>query len=234
MKSFSGLFFVVCLFCAVIAFPTSNLDDDAEIVVVPLEAQQKQTNYGDRTNKDVNNFDGAIATDFHPGFFPSTPVNSYNWNFGFFDRFHDIVRQLTERVHNIWSEVPVDSEKSEDTPNLKTNSTSRVEYIDGRKVVINDTFYVKESDFGTSVYNVRVIDVLPLEDDEITKAPIDAKPEFDVENVDVKTEIKSNIDDELDKGSPEELDNNNRDNEINKDIDDVEVKPSAELATPVV
>lgn len=108
-------------------------------------------------------------------------------------------------------------------------------YIDGRKVVINDTFYTKETDFGTSVYNVRVIDFLPL-NDETTSTTNDGQPELDVENVDDETDIKSNndADAELDKGSPEELDTNENENEINGDIDDVEVKTSAEAASPVV
>jgi len=235
MRGFSGLFFVVCLFGAVIAFPTSDLDDDAEIIVVPLEAQQEQTNFGGQTNKNVNNFDGTVTTDFHPGFPSFTPVNAYNWNFGFFDRFYDIVRQLRERVQNVWAEASIDSPNADSTPSVKTNSTSRVEYIDGRKVVINDTFYTKETDFGTSVYNVRVIDFLPQDDDEITSTTNDGKPELDTENIDDKTEIKPSTDGELDRGSPEELESNDNDNEIIQDIDDVEVKPSSDVpSSPVV
>jgi len=226
MRGFSGLFLVVCLFCAAIAFPTSDLDGDAEIVVVPLEAQ-------------LENGDGEIVTDadvakdtVHP-FFSFAPYNPFKWNFNIFDDFHNIVRQLRERVHNVWSESPVaggaDSEKSD--PTVKSNSTSRVEYIDGRKVVINDTFYTKETDFGTSVYNVRVIDFLPLDDETISTADNDQSG-LDVENIDDKTEVKPNNESELDKGSPEELDNNDNDNEINRDIDDVEVKSSP--ASPVV
>lgn len=225
MKGFCGLFVVVCLFCAVIAFPTSNLDEDAEIVVVPLEAQQVGGQAVTGTNEEA---------DSGSPFFSLAPYNPFRWNFGFFDDFHNIVRELRERVHNVWSDVPVDSDKSD--PNVKSNSTSRVEYIDGRKVVINDTFYTKETDFGTSVYNVRVIDFLPL-DDETTNTTNDGQPKLDVENVDDddETDIKSNNNDELDKGSPEELDNHENENEINGDIDDVEVKESAEVpASPVV
>lgn len=100
-----------------------------------------------------------------------------------------------------------------------------LKYIDGRKVVINDTFYTKETDFGTSVYNVRVIDFLPTNDDDDTTISTanDGQPELDVENVDDETDIKSNNNGELDKGSPEELDNKENENEINGDIDDVEV-----------
>jgi len=65
--------------------------------------------------------------------------------------------------------------------------------------------------------------------DETTSTTNDGQSELDVENIDDKTEIKSNSDAELDKGSPEELDNNENENEINRDIDDVEVKTSAEV-----
>jgi len=227
MRGFSGLFFVVCLFCAVIAFPTPDLDEDAEIVVVPLEAQK------DKGDGEIVT-DAAAEKDTVYPFFSFAPYNPFKWNFGIFDDFHNIVRQLRERVHNVWSESPVaggvDSEKSD--PTVKTNSTSRVEYIDGRKVVINDTFYTKETDFGTSVYNVRVIDFLPLDDETTSTANNNGPSELDVENIDGKIEIKPNNDSELDKGSPEELDNNENDNEISREIDDVEVKSSS--ASPVV
>lgn len=39
--------------------------------------------------------------------------------------FVDIVRQLRERVHNVWGETPVESDKSD--PSVKSNTTSRVE-----------------------------------------------------------------------------------------------------------
>lgn len=53
--------------------------------------------------------------------------------------------------------------------------------------------------------------------------------------MDDETIVTSNNDGELDKGSPEELDTNENENEINGDIDDVEVKSSAEVpALPVV
>lgn len=102
-----------------------------------------------------------------------------------------------------------------------------LKYIDGRKVVINDTFYTKETDYGTSVYNVRVIDFLPP-NDETTTTTNDGQ--LDVENVDDETDSKLNNESELDKGSPEELDNSENENEINGDIDDVEVKIPAEIA----
>lgn len=208
MKRFSGLFVaVVCLFCAVVAFPSSNLDDDAEVIVVPLEAQQ-----GTRVNDQR-----FAAADNGVPFFSFAPYNPFRWNFGIFDEFHNIVRQLRERVHNVWSDdAPVD--KSD--PSVKTNSTSRVEYIDGRKVLINDTFYTKETEFGTSVYNVRVIDFLPVNDEttRTTATNNNGEPNFDVEGVDDDEidVVKSNNDDELDKGSPEELDNSNN------IIDDIE------------
>lgn len=113
---------------------------------------------------------------------------------------------------------------------------SHLKYIDGRKVVINDTFYTKATEFGTSVYNVRVIDFLPANDGttRTTATNNDGESKFDVESVDDGTDVKSNSnDDELDKGSPEELDNSNNVIDINGDIDDVEVISSAE-ALPVV
>lgn len=95
-----------------------------------------------------------------------------------------------------------------------------LKYINGRKVVINDTFYTKETDFGTSVYNVRVIDFLPDNDETTSSTTNDGSPELDVDD---ESGIESNNNGELDRGSPEELDNNEHDNEINGDIDDVEV-----------
>ncbi len=73
---------------------------------------------------------------------------------------------------------------------------------------------------------------MPVNDETTSTANNDGQPELDVESVDDGSDVKSNNDDELDKGSPEELDNNaNNDNEIiNGDIDDVEVISSAEIA----
>jgi hypothetical protein len=210
MKRFSGLFVAVCLFGAVIAFPTSNPDEDAEVIVVPLEAQQGT----------VNDHRIAAADNGSP-FFSFAPYNPFRWNFGIFDDFNNIVRQLRERVHNVWTDTPVD--KSD--PSVKSNSTSRVEYIDGRKVVINDTFYRKDTEYGTSVYNVRVIDFLPINDETTgTTATNNDGPKI---SVDDEADVKSNNDDELDKGSPEELDASNNVIDINGDIDDVEVNLAA-------
>lgn len=75
---------------------------------------------------------------------------------------------------------------------------------------------------------------MPLSEETTSTTNYD-QPEFDVENVNDETDIKSNNDDELDKGSPEELDSNDNENEIKGDIDDVEVKTSAEVPVmPVV
>jgi len=224
MRVFSGLFFVVCLFCAAIAFPTSELDDDAEIVVVPLEARQDR---GD--GQTVVDADGTKD----PTFFSFEPYNPFRWNFSIFDDFQNIMRQLSDRVRNVWSELPVDSETGSEKsdPTVKSNSTSRVEYIDGQKVVINDTIYTKETDFGASVYKVRVIEFLPT-DDDITSIANKGQSESDVESVNAGKKNKSNSGAALDKGSPEELDNNDNENEVNGDIDDVEVIPSPD--SPVV
>lgn len=58
---------------------------------------------------------------------------------------------------------------------------------------------------------------------------------MDVERIGDDVDVTSNNDGEFDRGSPEELENTENDNEINGDIDDVEVKTSAEeQASPVV
>lgn len=119
-------------------------------------------------------------------------------------------------------------------------------------MIVNDTFYKDENDFGTTIYKVRVIDVQPLDSDEaVPEAPAkttSVKPVDDsdekVEPTTVKIETKINTDEEtttdkvptendyddveLAKGSPEELDTSNN-NEISKEIDepsDVEVIPT--------
>lgn len=93
----------------------------------------------------------------------------------------------------------------------------------------NETTYVKKTRFGVSVYKVRTVNVLPLDDEGVIKPDVEqlppadtnsnlpptsdaAKPETDSEAID------------LERGSPEVLDSTHRRNEIPKDIDGVEVQ----------
>lgn len=191
MKTFATCFLLIGALLAVAhAYPASeskhsseDLADDAEFIVVPLEHQRPS--YFNRYPSGFDSFDGVVDTDDfpHPGqspvFFPS--VNPFTWQFSSY--LDDLVKRLRDRFSGSWNpfyggsdfshsgpgvwpiEIP-DDDSSEDA---QTNSTSTVKIIDGHKVIINDTYYTKKTQFGTSVYKVRVIDVKPAEEGETEK-----------------------------------------------------------------
>ncbi|XP_052896166.1 uncharacterized protein LOC128303299 isoform X2 [Anopheles moucheti] len=200
MRRFTtSLLLVVALtVTATVAYPASyekekesDTSEDAEYIVVPL-AQHRPTYYN-RYPSSFEGFDGVVDTgDFAP--IPARPVyfptyNPFSWHLsGYLD---DLLKRVRDRFSGSWNpfyggdfvpsgpgvwpaEIPDDS--SEDGV---TNSTSTVKVIDGHKVVINDTYYTKKTEFGTSIFKVRVIDVKPTDDStEVAttpKAPTDVE-----------------------------------------------------------
>lgn len=196
MKTFATCFLLIgALLAAAYAYPASDSkhndpSDDTEYIVVPLEHQRPT--YFNRYPSSFDSFDGIVDTDDfpHPGqspvFFPS--VNPFTWQFSSY--LDDLVKRLRDRFSGSWNpfyggsdfshsgpgvwpiEIP-DDDSSEDT---QTNSTSTVKIIDGHKVIINDTYYTKKTEYGTSVYKVRVIDVKPATEGETEKPATEDKP----------------------------------------------------------
>nr|XP_040232654.2 uncharacterized protein LOC120955657 [Anopheles coluzzii]XP_040232655.2 uncharacterized protein LOC120955657 [Anopheles coluzzii]XP_040232656.2 uncharacterized protein LOC120955657 [Anopheles coluzzii]XP_040232657.2 uncharacterized protein LOC120955657 [Anopheles coluzzii] len=200
MRRFAtSLLLVVALtVTATVAYPASyekdansDASDDAEYIVVPLS--HHRPTYYNRYPSSFEGFDGVVDTgDFAP--VPARPVyfpsyNPFSWHLsGYLD---DLLKRVRDRFSGSWNpfyggdylpsgpgffpvEIPDDS--SEDGV---TNTTSTVKVIDGHKVVINDTYYTKKTEFGTSIFKVRVIDVKPTDDGsaEATtpKAPTDVE-----------------------------------------------------------
>lgn len=107
-------------------------------------------------------------------------------------------------------------------------------------MVINDTVYTKNTPFGQSIYKVRTVDILPLDDDTIS--PTDTSTAKDSENLpktSTTTEATKDPEtndvnrDDIDRGSPEVLETNNRKNEISpQDIDNVEVPAKLSVLLP--
>uniref|UniRef100_A0A2M4A4S9 Putative salivary secreted mucin 3 n=2 Tax=Anopheles triannulatus TaxID=58253 RepID=A0A2M4A4S9_9DIPT len=188
MRQISVLLVVALTVTTSFAYPASyekdkesDTSEDAEYIVVPLAAQRPT--YYNRYPSSFEGFDGVIDTgDFAP--VPARPVyfpsyNPFSWHLsGYLD---DILKRMRDRFAGSWnpfysgipstvdfvpsgpgiwpSELPSDDSSSEDGTN--TNSTSTVKVIDGHKVVINDTYYTKKTEYGTSIFKVRVIDVKP-------------------------------------------------------------------------
>lgn len=191
MKSFVTCLLVVGAVASVAyAYPARSDDsksdpsNDAEFIVVPLEHQRPT--YFNRYPSSFEGFDGVLDTeDFpHPGgqspvFFPS--INPFTWQFSSY--LDDIIKRVRDRFAGSWNpfygggdfipsgpglfpiDIP-DVESGADAEGGQTNSTSTVKVIDGHKVIINDTYYTKKTDFGTSVFKVRVIDVQPADGEE--------------------------------------------------------------------
>lgn len=73
-------FYAITLIETIFFFIASDVDDDAEIVLVPLEAQQEKA--GGETFGDV-----VPSTDTEHPYFSLAPYNPFKWNFGIFDDF---------------------------------------------------------------------------------------------------------------------------------------------------
>lgn len=191
MKTFATCFLLVgALVAAAYAYPansnkgiSSDPSDDAEFIVVPLEHQRPS--YVNRYPSSFEGFDGVLDTDDFPHaggqggpvFFPS--INPFSWQFSSY--LDDLIKRVRDRFAGSWNPFlgggdfvpsgpglfPIDIPDVDDSEEgAQTNSTSTVKVIDGHKVIINDTYYTKKTDFGTSVFKVRVIDVKPVDGDE--------------------------------------------------------------------
>ncbi|XP_058814870.1 uncharacterized protein LOC131678648 [Topomyia yanbarensis] len=226
---------------------SSDPSDDTEFIVVPLEHQRPS--YFNRYPGSFDGFDGVLDTDDFPHhgqnpiFFPS--INPFTWQFSSY--LDDLMRRLRDRFSGSWNPFygggdfvpsgpgvwPVDI-PDESSDGGETNTTSTVKIIDGHKVIINDTYYTKHTEFGTSIYKVRVVDVKPLDEDEAGKIPTEKPVESGnrVGTDDAETPKES---DDSDKKEPTtdapkrdtELDSSDEDttqaddslNTINNDID---------------
>lgn len=196
MKTFATCFLLMGAVLAVAyAYPASSESksdpaDDAEFIVVPLEHQRPS--YYNRYPSSFDSFDGVVDTeDFpHPGqspvFFPS--VNPFTWQFSSY--LDDLIKRLRDRMAGSWNPFyggsdfahsgpgiwPVEIPDDDSSDDAQTNTTSTVKFIDGHKVIINDTYYTKKTGYGTSIYKVRVIDVKPAEEGEAEKPSTEEKP----------------------------------------------------------
>ncbi|XP_055636283.1 uncharacterized protein LOC129775499 [Toxorhynchites rutilus septentrionalis] len=183
MKTIATYFLLIgALVATGYAYPAhseSNPADDAEFIVVPLEHQKPS--YFNRYPSGFDTFDGVVDTgDFpHPAgqspvFFPS--INPFSWQFSSY--LDDLIRRLRDRFSGSWNPFYGDSGFGSSGPGLwpidipddssedgQKNSTSTVKVIDGHKVIINDTYYTKKNEFGTSIFKVRVIDVKPADEE---------------------------------------------------------------------
>lgn len=176
-----------------------------------------------------NNFNTKPAIN---SWFPSTFQQPYNFNMNFgFNGFQDLFRSLWQTANSF------DFGDLDTSPSAKdgeANTTSTIQIIDGKKYIVNDTVYTKVSPFGQSVYKIRTVNLYDCNDDEGKKDDVTPTPTDDeVKNVKINPEepasstSSSNFKnpttsttESLDKGSPEVLEPNNRDNEISKKISD--------------
>lgn len=222
----SCLLVVALTVAATFALPASyekesDSSDDAEFIVVPLSHQRPSFHRYPSTS--FENFDGVVDTgDFYP--VPARPIyfpsyNPFSWHLtGYLD---DLMKRVRDRFAGSWNPfyggdlipsgpgvwpVGIPEDSSED--GAATNSTSTVKVIDGHKVVINDTYYTKKTDFGTSIFKVRVIDVKPFDETPAGEAP---KPETPTE---VEVNNRNGEDDDAKEPSAPSTDAPKRDTEL--------------------
>lgn len=103
-----------------------------------------------------------------------------------------------------------------------------LQIIDGQRVVVNETTYSKTTQFGTSIYKVRTVEVMDDEagekdannnnNDRVPVPVTEQQPPFAaVPTAGAKRETEA---DDLERGSPEVLDKENRiPNEINREVE---------------
>lgn len=99
--------------------------------------------------------------------------------FGFIENFQSLMNRMRQQMEDILKRIPFirnngTTSVEDGFPGAlpvfppigdidlgKGNTTSVTKVIDGHKVVINDTVYKKEDDFGGAYFKVRIIDVKP-------------------------------------------------------------------------
>ncbi|XP_061395197.1 uncharacterized protein LOC133330805, partial [Musca vetustissima] len=212
-----------------------NPSDDAEVIGYPRRVSTK----ADDDDGDFKDFKGVIDT---ASGYPFLQPNPSILNFGFFDSFDDIFRRFSARFwpHSLLGRGDDDSDENSgsDTFGISTNfdpkkgnTTSTVKVIDGHKVEVNETVYGDEH----SVFKVRVVNVRPLEDGETVEETVrtggddedTAKNDKPVTSSPEPNQAKkeTELDDEEDDDDRREpLAKKPNDNEIERNIDDPEVK----------
>lgn len=90
-----------------------------------------------------------------------------------------------------------------------------VQIMNGHKYEINDTITTRTTAFGQSVFKVRTVNILPLDDEaaEATTGEAEA-PSKPTTTEAATTNSKTTEADAMEPGSPEVLDANHSDNEI--------------------
>ncbi|CAH0393386.1 unnamed protein product [Bemisia tabaci] len=128
---------------------------------------------------------------------------------GFFFDMQDMMKILRDQMSVVLSRVPPKSMNGDDGPlsfvpsDVRNQTTTKVDFVDGHKVVINDTTYSNGDTNSGSIFHVQIVDLLPLDEDgegPSVGAPSPKQPARPQR--------------------PNELDSNNRDVEELEDDDD--------------
>ncbi|XP_059618366.1 icarapin-like [Phlebotomus argentipes] len=176
MKLITSTFLIVsATILCVSALPASfNPDDDAEVVVVPLE-KQSPSEKGD-SDPNFDDFDGVVEGEIPGGFFTIFRPFSFDIS-SIFSNFEDTLRRMREHLWNSRPPFSGDGVDVDEVDPSKGNTTSTVQIIDGHKVTTNETIYVKKTDFGTSIFKHRTVDVQPLDEEGSDSTTINPKAE---------------------------------------------------------
>ncbi|XP_050303582.1 uncharacterized protein LOC126741246 [Anthonomus grandis grandis] len=169
------LVFVGFLLAASTGLPTSKKDE--------VEPVEPITTYGDQPIVDTGIFGGW--------------ENPFSTSFGgLFDNLEGLMDRMRNQIATLLNRFPLNS-KSNSTDSLfpfpgigslpgigdidlsKGNTTSITKVIDGRTVVINETEYKNEDDFGGTFFKVRVIDVKPENEETTTVEAREKEPTAD-------------------------------------------------------
>ncbi|KAJ8922624.1 hypothetical protein NQ315_007656 [Exocentrus adspersus] len=167
----------------------------ADVEIVPLE---RHNPFGDQPIVDT-----GVIGDYGPF---SNPFG------GFLESLGGIMARMREQMEALLRNIPVvRGNSTEEIPDFpigvdlpsfgdidlgKGNTTSVTKIIDGHKVVINETEYKKEDDFGGAFFKVRIIDVRPESGEATTNSNAEAITSPPAVNRDTES-IESSVENEI-------------------------------------
>ncbi|ENN79106.1 hypothetical protein YQE_04436, partial [Dendroctonus ponderosae] len=195
--------------------------------------------YGDQLIIDTGVFDGWENP------FSSNPFG------GLFGSLDGIMERIRQQIASILNRLPI-GKASNDTEVLsfpggfeqpafpsisgidlsKGNTTSITKVIDGHKVVINETEYKNEDDFGGTFFKVRIIDVKSDSSEVTTEKEAEALPENTTQKD--REEIANSMENEIFKSREAEVAGNEDElakNTLEDNVDEFNMEKYKNLET---
>lgn len=200
MELTKAVIFCVGFLVVVSGLPAPGSKDEVESV----PAVRK---YGDQPIVDTGYFSGWDNP------FSSNPFG------GLFDSLESVMARMRQQIAALLNHFPLSKggNSTDELPSIpgfngvdlpsfpsfgnidlsKGNTSSVTKVIDGHTVVINETEYKNEDDFGGTFFKVRIIDVKPDSSELTTEKEAEAVPENVTQNNKDREEIENSYENEI-------------------------------------